>query len=343
MPQMILSDRMIASEPFSSEGQRILRDANLKGFFIIIGRRSKTFMIQGDLRKGDQRQSIRIKVGQAGKITTREAKAKAKILLGKISDGQDPRPKSVSKAAKQNDPSLRHAWKNYRDGHMRRKERSEKTICGYADHVERLMKKWLDEPLSSLGDNPGLVRGFHNELTANSGPYMANACMRSLRAIYNHARKSARGLPPENPVFAVDWNPEHRRDTGMGAGDLNSWFAQLRELKNPLRRELYLFLLLSGSRPQVIKSARMEHISFSERLLFVPKPKGGVKKSFSIPLSREMMRSLVRIIRLGRMIFPGHEADWLFPADSASGHIVEHKEARDVLSHWMTCVKPIAI
>jgi len=31
------------------------------------------------------------------------------------------------------------------------------------------------------------------------GPYIANGCMRSLRAIYNHARKTARSLPAEKP------------------------------------------------------------------------------------------------------------------------------------------------
>ena len=44
--------------------------------------------------------------------------------------------------------------------------------------------------------------------------------MRSFRAVYNHARKSSRALPAENPVLAVDWNPERRRDTGMGVSDL---------------------------------------------------------------------------------------------------------------------------
>ena len=40
--------------------------------------------------------------------------------------------------------------------------------------------------------------------------------MRTLRAIYNHARKTNRLLPRDNPADAVDWNEEKRRDTGMG-------------------------------------------------------------------------------------------------------------------------------
>lgn len=34
------------------------------------------------------------------------------------------------------------------------------------------------------------------------------------------------------------------------------------------------------------------------------------------------------------MLHPKQAEFWLFPADSASGHIVEHKEERNVLAKW---------
>lgn len=113
-------------------------------------------------------------------------------MLGKIARGHDPRPKAASDTAIENDPSLKQAWEDYRDGHMRRKGRSEKTIAGYGDNVHRLMNAWFDKPLSYLGHHPEEIRALHNELTRESGPYAANAAMRTFRAIYNHARKAAR-------------------------------------------------------------------------------------------------------------------------------------------------------
>lgn len=337
MSYVSLSDRAIAAVPFAVKGQQILRDADLSGFFVLVGTRSKSFMIQGDMRSGSMRRSIRMKVGEAGKITTREARARAKTLLGQIADGVDPRPKASAAASRSSnlrDRTLQEAWNAYRDGHMRKRGRSEKTIEGYADHVERLMKNWLDTPLSILGEDPSLVKEFHDNLSETNGPYMANVCMRTFRAIYNHARKAARGLPAENPAYAIDWNPEHRRETGLGAADLTGWFDQLRNLDNPLRRELHLFLLLSGSRPSAIKCAKIEHLNFRERLLFVPEPKGGAAKAFHIPLSRQMMRCLVRAIAIGRMMYPGQSNGWLFPADSAVGHATSHRERRALLSNW---------
>jgi len=46
--------------------------------------------------------------------------------------------------------------------------------------------------------------------------------MRTLRAIYNHVRKTNKSLPADNPANRIDWNREMRRDTGMGIDDLRS-------------------------------------------------------------------------------------------------------------------------
>ncbi len=79
--------------PFTTSGQRIVRDEGLAGFFVMVGKTTRTFMAQGDLRANGKRQSIRVKVGEVGKLQTREARAKAKRILGAIHDGVDPRPK----------------------------------------------------------------------------------------------------------------------------------------------------------------------------------------------------------------------------------------------------------
>lgn len=196
------------------------------------------------------------------------------------------------------------------------------------------MADWLDKPLLLLAQDPRLVKERHDKITRKNGPYIANGAMRSLRAIYNHARRTDRSLPPDNPVDSIDWNPEERRQTGMGAKDLPGWFSQLKELDNPIRREFHLLTLLSGSRPGALSVARLEHLDFRRRILHIPRPKGGAGRAFDIPLSRPMIRSIVRAIRAGRVLYPEAAEAWIFPAASKSGHLVEHKEDRAVLSKW---------
>jgi hypothetical protein len=96
----------------------------------------------------------------------------------------------------------------------------------------------------------------------------------------------------------------------------------------------HLLTLLSGARPTALKNVRVEHIDFKQRLLSIPRPKGGEEKAFDIPLSRLMVRCIIRAIRLGGSMYPEQSRTWLFPADSEAGHLVEHKEERDVLSKW---------
>jgi Arm DNA-binding domain len=219
--RLALTDRSIGGLPFAVSSQYFARDTELAGFAVLVGKRRKTFVVQGDIRKGKQRLSIRLKVGAVGEKTTREARAEAKELLGKIAKGIDPREKNPQLDVAEPQPggisTLRQAWQRYQDAHVVPKGLSGTTIKNYRDHVERLMADWLDQPLSVLGLEPNLVASRHDKITREQGPYLANGCMRTLRAIYNHARKTARQLPAENPVSAVDWNQEKRRDTGLRA------------------------------------------------------------------------------------------------------------------------------
>ncbi len=316
----------------AESGQYRVRDTEIRGFLILVGKRKKTFMAEGEFwREGVREFRASKKIEDFGEIPTREARSKAKDIIASIAKGIKPgeTPKADGSAI-----TLRQAWERYRDAHMLRKGRSATTVESYRDHVDRLFKDWLEKPLARLGRQPQLVVERHEKMTKENGPYIANGAMRSLRAIYNHARKANPQLPPVNPVTAIDWNQERRRHTGLGTDDIGSWLKELYILDNAIRREFHLLTLLTGSRPTALKNIRVEHIDLRARLLHVPKPKGGEKKAFDIPLSHAMIRCIIRVMRLGRMFFPEQAEFWLFPADSASGHLVEHKEERNVLSKW---------
>ncbi|MBR1298994.1 integrase arm-type DNA-binding domain-containing protein [Bradyrhizobium sp. AUGA SZCCT0042] len=343
--RITLSDKTIAQLPAPEDGWYLARDTELKGFFVVVGKKKRTFTVQGDLRQGGKRaSSIRVSIGNAGEMSTRAARGIAKAYLARISQGRHPkddkRPEATSSGPNGASDgaiagvTLREAWQRYLEAHLIRKGRSEVTINGYRDHVERVFAEWLDTCLHELAMDPARVAKKHDDVTRENGPYMANGCMRTLRAIYNHARKTNRSLPADNPADAVDWNEEERRNTGMGSADLGDWFMELAALENPVRREFHLFTLLSGSRPAALQQIKPDHIDFWRRTLHIPKPKGGRKKAFDIPLSRQMILCLIRAIRLGRQMHPVQALEWVFPADSESGHLAETKEDREILSKW---------
>ena len=341
-----LSDREIARLPVPNEGWYLARDTELKGFFVVVGRRKRTYTVQGDLRANGQRKSIRVSIGDTTQMSTREARSVAKSHLAQIARGEHPKPEAerrppppveaapIEAEKPKASITLDDAWARYRDGHMVRKGRSPGTIEGYRDHVERIFASWRTKTLKELVDDPALVASRHDEITTENGRYIANGAMRTLRAIYNHACKTNLDLPARNPVVAVDWHPDERRNTALGSADLLPWFEELAALENPIRREFHLFTLLSGCRPGALKQVRPEDIHFDRRVLHITKPKGGTKKAFDIPLSREMILCLIRALRFSRIMHPESGRAWVFASDSDSGHIVEQKEERHLLSKW---------
>jgi hypothetical protein len=81
---------LISTDPSSC--WYLARDTELKGFFVVVGKRKKTFTVQGDLRQAGKRSSsIRVAIGDASQVSTRTARATAKDYLAQISRGQHPK------------------------------------------------------------------------------------------------------------------------------------------------------------------------------------------------------------------------------------------------------------
>jgi integrase len=114
----------------------------------------------------------------------------------------------------------------------------------------------------------------------------------------------------------------------LAPSDLPAWEKERLALKNPIHRELALFLALSGLRRRDACSARWDELDMRCRVLRRPKPKGGEERAFNLPLSRAMLRCLWRVRAAGRMLHPVQAQEWIFPAASASGHIEEIKSQK---------------
>lgn len=327
--RMKLTKKAVDRLPPAAAGQYLVRDAGAgaqQGFFVIVGTRTKTYTVQTDVRTAEGSKTIKRAIGRADEWDAADAREEARVRLGSLQTGAEratPRRGGLT---------LGMAWARYK-AHLERRvaagERSQRTVDGYDDCVTRLLKPWLGTPLRSLADRPTDVADRHEQLTREHGSYAANHAMRSLRAIYRHARRKdlERGLPTEPPTRGVEWNQEHRSQKGMALRDLAAWEAQRLRLPNPIRQEFHLMMLLSGSRPDALRRARAEHIDVRRRVLHMPKPKGGAKRAFDIPLSRPMLRSLWRARRASRLLQPG--TPWLFAAlDTPTGHITETKEKK---------------
>src|SRR5581483_1133998 len=95
-----LSDKSVAQLPTPKDGWYLARDTELKGFFVVVGKRKRTFTVQGDLRQGGRRaSSIRVSIGDTRELTTRAARAIAKERRSAAGEVRSRRYVSSSTAA----------------------------------------------------------------------------------------------------------------------------------------------------------------------------------------------------------------------------------------------------
>lgn len=326
---MELTDRYIAELPFADGASYAARD-DLPGFFVTVGKRKKTFTVQCDVRDDlGRRRTKKAVIGTFPEMTVRQARAKAKATIGQWQT-------AARFEERRKDWTLGEAWEHMRDFELPRKGSRPRTVEGYEKVLRVHMSDWLAVPLRKFADKPHLIEERHHQISRKSGPYAANGYGRAFRRLYRYAQaKLDRELPLVQWSSVITWNQEERDKSGMGDEDLPGWFAQLQSVPNPVRREFHLLTLLSGSRPDALSKARWSDLKLKRRALDIPEPKGGARRAFSIPLSREMLKCLIRVRKHGRILAPRRSQEFIFPSpDGKSGHLVVWHEDRSVLSKW---------
>lgn len=74
--RIALNDKAIALLTPPESGQYRAGDVELKGFYLLVGKRRRTFMVQGDLsQEGKRASSIKMSVGDVWFVSTHNARA----------------------------------------------------------------------------------------------------------------------------------------------------------------------------------------------------------------------------------------------------------------------------
>jgi integrase len=343
--RILLTDKAVKGLPFSPAKPLIVRDSKIAGFHLWVGKSTKTFHYQYETPRVDgQRGSTMVQwLGEHPHATADEARAKALEIVALRARGEAV-PRDFG-AASEVAPALtfKAAWDAYKAA-ITKEGKSIRTIADYQDKFDRHLKAWHDLPLPSIKRED--VVAAHAAVTERarqaragqkyaSGKYAANGTMRFARAVWNYAKDELEtpGLPERNPFRSGKlFHKEKARNTGMGVAELPAWWAQLQALANPIRRELHLFMLLTGLRRTDVLTARWTNFDPSRPSLRLPSPKGGEERAFELPLSTAMLECLERVREAGRTYYPEESKVWIFPAPG--GHVAEVKEeGRQKLSH----------
>lgn len=170
---------------------------------------------------------------------------------------------------------------------------------------------WTNRKLDQIGNID--LRKLHAEI-GKATPIQANRVIELLSSIYNRAREW--GYPGDNPTDGIQPFKETKRDRFIRHDELPGFFKALEGDSSQDFKHFVLLALLTGARRMNVLSMRWQDIDFAAKLWRIPDTKNG--EPLQIPLVSEAAQILYTRGKQG--------AGFVFPADSASGHMTPPKK-----------------
>jgi integrase len=308
-----LTEGLVKRLPFNGQAY-FVRDLAVTGLLVAVNKSSKSYKVQRDLWRGQRGRrrlikTVRHTLGTIDELTLDDARTRAQEVIAQIKRGVDPNEPEPTETA--GTWTLAQLWDEYASD-MRKRELVPRTVSDFEMHLRDHLSDWKDTRINEI--KRSMCRERHEEITEDHGPYPANQVLRSLRAAYNFALKTVDDPDalPDNPVRAVTFNKERRRDAVILPDDLPEWWKRAHTLPSAMRRDMHILGLLSGLRPGTLVSLRREWVRLKDRAISIPKMKAG--RPFDLPLSAQMVEIVQRLLALGDIMYPS--APWLFPTRS---------------------------
>jgi integrase len=309
--------RLIA--PTASGKQEIHWDLEQPGFGVLCSGVSETKTFIAQTRINNTKLKRRVTIGRCDRLRISEAREKAKEVLAQMDLGEDPK-------ASGRELSLKLALEAYIAGNKKLRPSS---INGYRGWCEQHLGDWLDRPLGEITRT--MVEQRHADISAKietkpngySGQSTANAVFRAFRAIYNFAADRDEALPP-NPVKILKrrWFEDKRRERMVRFDQLLAFYAAVCDLENQVAADYIKLLLFTGLRRTEAASLRWADIEFAAKTFSISGDRTKNGEKLTLPMSDLVSDLLIARRRIGR-------AEFIFPANSKSGHIQELKFAFD--------------
>jgi integrase len=261
------------------------------------------------------------------------ARERAKLVLASFYKGIDPKKAKrdeeaalqEEEAVRRAEPTLRSVLANYEKA--REKILREGSLRNYRDSVNKHLEPWLDVPLRSITLDmvEAQLRRIADAVSQRSphkGYAAANSAMRALRVLYNFAAERApaeRPMPPCPVRLRKAWLPSvARRTRRVNDDDLPRFHAAVCALTNPVARNYILLLLFTGFRRREAAALRWSELDLRNKVIRLSSARTKTGKELELPMS-----DIVHDLFVARRVIG--DTEFVFPANSESGHIEEPK------------------
>lgn len=310
--KMKLDEKSVGSLGFEPHKQVLYFDTKTAGFFVCVGKTTKTFYIQRDL-KG---KAVRVKIGKFPEFKVARAREEAEKYAVLIQMGRNPNIEKKKLKATLND-TLTSLWKSYQKSLAARGKLP--SVTNYKNILDRYFSDWLPKSLDQITRQ--MVMDRHALIAKKSGEKAANLAFRVLRALFNHHITDHPDFV--NPVLVLRhkkmWFKEaHRTERISKDHEFKAWYKAVKGQENVIISSFLLFVLFNGVRRNEALNLRWEDVDFRSKSFIIRETKNG--KPLELPLSKYsygLLKSLQKIA----------VNEWVFPSfTSKSGHLMEPKK-----------------
>jgi integrase len=293
--------------PIPEKGKRVYYyDTKTQGLAICItSTKKKTFFVY---RKIDGRPE-RIKLERFPGMSIEQARGRASEINAAIA--REENPAQVRRAGKE-ELTLGELFESYIKLHAKKHKSSWEADVKQFD---RNLSSWKKRKLSSIRKID--IHKLHQDVGDLNGQYTANRLLALLSSIFNQANKLGLWDKP-NPVSGITKFKERSRSRFLQADELPRFFSALAEETNEHARDYILLSLLTGARKSNVLAMRWDEINLEMKLWTIPKTKNG--DSHTIPIVPQALEILENR-------YTSKTSEWVFPSNSASGHLQDPKKA----------------
>jgi integrase len=311
---------------------------NSRGFGVVVGKTGrKTFVVRG--RVGGRGNPVKHTLGVFGSpsldgtpFTVQDARIAARKILGQLSNGTAPLPKSRSIGPTLQEALDYHVGKMERGENRRGKVCSPRSIATLRGAVELHLADWLERPLLDL--TADVLDDVRKEIEAEAeriegsnpanppGRAVANRLLANVSAIWRSYHKRY-GLPLTCPVERLTPGALKARENRIDNAELPSWYATVQSMENPVRRDLQLVALFTGIRTDGVRSLRWDDLDFDEEWIHVSRAKGD--RPYTVPMTARVREILERRQKENRDLMRpfGGDGGFVFPSTGRDGKTVQ--------------------
>lgn len=322
MKRMPLTKRNIDKIPFTTEGQATYWDTELPGFGLLVGKRSKTFLVQVDVKDPSRPKgyrTVRKTLGRYGDLTPEEAR---KLMSGREEERNGKRVFTPGKRMELRltppggtgtDVTLEEILKAYyserktKTGHQYKKS----TVDGATAIIQRQFASWLPLKIAELANLPPDTIIAKYSQAERSGPYAARNAFSILKAIMGYAIAKYPAVMDRNPFAVLTlpgvnlMKPIRAREECLHGAEFKQFHDRIQTFA-PVIRDCFLLCLYQGLRRAEAESLQWEHVDLVRGEILIPDTKN--RRALHVPVSRQSLQILdhrkAEAVEGSRWVFP---------------------------------------